>query len=459
MVKILIIDNDSSVCKNLSLYLSEKGYDVTAAQNGTDGLNRFVESPPDVVILGLQLPDIDGFTILEDLREDDENVKVIMTTADHDMDTTINAMKAGAFDCIHKPINTDEVHTAIRKALKARAMEKRVDDLLMKPPLRFKVGDIIGRGKGMSEIFKTIGVVSQSKTTILIEGESGTGKELIARIIHRNTSPNEPYVAVNCSAIVETLLESELFGHEKGSFTGAISRKLGKFELARYGTVFLDEISEMSLNLQAKLLRVLQEMEFERVGGKDKVTVNARIITATNTNLKSLVDDGKFRDDLFYRLNVVSIHIPPLRERVEDISPLVDYLLAKINLDLNKQILGVSDDVMEAFFKYSWPGNVRELENLLISAVVVAKGQILSRDDFNEFFESIQKNESVEEKKKNTVEDGRLLTLDEVEEEYIRKVIKSSGNKTKGELCEIFGISRPTFERKLEKYGITFERE
>jgi len=459
MAKILIIDNDSSVCKNLSIYFTEEGYDVTTAQNGTDGLNRFVESPPDVVILDIQLPDIDGLTILEDLREDDENVKAILITSEHDMDITINAMKAGAFDCIRKPINRDEVHTAIRKALKARAMEKSVNDLLMKPPLRFKVGDIIGRGKEMSEIFKTIGVVSQSKTTILIEGESGTGKELIARVIHRNTSPNEPYVAVNCSAIVETLLESELFGHEKGSFTGAISRKLGKFELARHGTVFLDEISEMSLNLQAKLLRVLQEMEFERVGGKDKVNVNARIVTATNTNLKSLVDDGKFRDDLFYRLNVVSIHIPPLRERMEDISPLVDYLLAKINLDLNKQILGVSDDVMEAFLKYGWPGNVRELENLLVSAAVVAKGQILSRDDFNEFFESIQKSESVEEKKKYIVEDGRLLTLDEVEEQYIRKVIKSSGNKTKGELCDILGISRPTFERKLEKYGITIERE
>ena len=459
MAKILIIDNDSSVCKTLSHYFTEEGYDVATALNGTDGLNRFVEVPPDVIILDIQLPDISGFTVLEDLREDDENVKVIMMTADHDMDTTINVMKAGAFDCIRKPVDTDEVHTAIRKALKARAMEKRVDDLLMKPPLRFKLGDIIGRGKEMSGIFKTIGVVSQSKTTVLIEGESGTGKELIARVIHRNTSPNEPYVAVNCSAIVETLLESELFGHEKGSFTGAISRKLGKFELARHGTVFLDEISEMSLNLQAKLLRVLQEMEFERVGGKDKVNVNARIIAATNTNLKGLVQEGKFRDDLFYRLNVVSIHIPPLRERIEDISPLVDYLLAKINLDLNKQILGVSDDVMEAFLKYNWPGNIRELENLLVSAVVVAKGQILSRDDFNEFFERIQKNEVGNNRKDDTVEDGKFLTLDEVEEKYMRKVIKTYGNKTKGELCDILGISRPTFERKLEKYGITFERE
>jgi two-component system response regulator AtoC len=258
---------------------------------------------------------------------------------------------------------------------------------------------------------------------------------------------------------VETLLESELFGHEKGSFTGAISRKLGKFELARYGTVFLDEISEMSLNLQAKLLRVLQEMEFERVGGKDKVTVNARIVTATNTNLKSLVEEGKFREDLFYRLNVVSLRIPSLRERREDISPLVDYLLAKLNLELNRQILGVSDDVMEAFLKYNWPGNVRELENLLVSAAVVAKGQILSRDDFTDFFERIEKIEPVKSREQDIAYDGRLMTLDEVEEQYIRKIIKSSGNKTKGEICDILGISRPTFERKLEKYGITFERE
>jgi two-component system response regulator AtoC len=422
-------------------------------------LNRFVETSPDVVILDISLPDIDGFTVLEDLREDDENVKVIMVTADHDMETTINAMKSGAFDYISKPLNMDELRTAVRKALRASQMEKKVDGLLLKPPLRFKAGDIIGRGKEMSDIFKTIGVVYQSKTTVLIQGESGTGKELIAKVIHRNTSPNEPYVAVNCSAIVETLLESELFGHEKGSFTGAVSRKLGKFELARYGTVFLDEISEMSLNLQAKLLRVLQEMEFERVGGKDRVKVNARIIAATNRNLKSLVEEGKFRDDLYYRLYVVSINIPPLRERKEDIAPLVDYLLAKINLDLNKQILGVSDDVMEVFLKYSWPGNIRELENLLVSAIVIAKGQILIREDFFEFVEGIQKNKTEASSNDTVTESGRTPTLDEVEETYIRKVIKTSNNKTKGEICEILGISRPTFERKLEKYGIPFEQE
>ncbi|HYA14076.1 MAG TPA: sigma-54 dependent transcriptional regulator [Syntrophales bacterium] len=457
MAKILIIDDDSSICETIDLYLTEEGHKVYTAMTGTDGLNKFVETSPDVVILDIRLPDIDGFTVLEDLQEDDENVKVIMITAHHDMDTTINAMKAGAFDYIRKPINIDELDIAIRKVLKSTEMEKKIDGLLMEPSRQFKVGDIVGISKDMSEIFKTIGIVSQSKTTVLIQGESGTGKELIAKVIHNNTSPNEPYIAVNCSAIVETLLESELFGHEKGSFTGAFARKLGKFELARYGTVFLDEISEMSINLQAKLLRILQEMEFERVGGKDRVKVNARIITATNKDLRTLVKEGKFRDDLFYRLNIVSINIPPLRERREDIPLLVDYLITKINRDLHKRILGVSDELMDIFLKYSWPGNVRELENLLVRAVVVAKGQIIGRSDFPELLEDLEKKCVPEEEKKGNdfIEEGRLLTLDEVEDRYIRKIIKMSGNKTKGEICEILGISRPTFERKLEKYGIT----
>ena len=459
MAKILIIDADHTVNKAITLYLTEKGHDVFSVATGTDGLNTFVGTSPDVVILDTNLPDINGFTVLEDLREEDEKLKVIMITADHDMDTAINAMKAGAFEYFRKPIDASELNLTVQKALKAREMDKRVDDILLKSPQRFKVGDIIGSSREMSEIFKTIGIVSQSKTTVLIQGESGTGKELIAKVIHRITTPNEPFIAVNCSAIVETLLESELFGHEKGSFTGAISRKLGKFELAREGTVFLDEISEMSLNLQAKLLRVLQEMEFERVGGKDRVKVNARIIAATNRDLRILIEEGKFRDDLFYRLNVVSIHIPPLRDRRDDIAPLIDHLLAKINLDLNKRILEISDDVMDVFMKYNWPGNVRELENLLVSAAVAAKGQILLKEDFQEFLGGVQK-QYIEEKKSAPVsEQGTWLSLDEVEEKYIRKVIKESGHRTKGEVCEILGISRPTFERKLEKYKISFERE
>ncbi len=460
MPSILVIDDDVSICETLELYLAEEGYLVDTAQSGTEGLNKYVSKPADVVILDIRLPDVDGFSVLEDLREDNENVKVIMITAFHDMETTINAMKGGAFDYIHKPVNVDELDMAIRKALKSLEMEKKIEGLLTEPSRSFRVGDIIGTGNEMREIFKTIGTVSQSRTTVLIQGESGTGKELIAKVIHHNTSPDEPFIAVNCSAIVETLLESELFGHEKGSFTGAIARKLGKFELARYGTVFLDEISEMSINLQAKLLRVLQEMEFERVGGKDKVKVNARIMTATNKDLKTMVNEGKFRDDLYYRLNIVAITIPPLRTRRQDISPLIDYLLAKINLDLHKKVIGVSDEMMDIFMKYHWPGNIRELENLLVRACVVAKGQVLGKSDFPELGadDAVKVTPNEIDGIFKPSAPGKLLTLDEVEERYIRKVVKET-DINKGEICEVLGISRPTFERKLEKYGITFERE
>ncbi|MEI6313772.1 MAG: sigma-54 dependent transcriptional regulator [Syntrophus sp. (in: bacteria)] len=458
MAKILVIDDDSSIAESLDLYLTEEGYTVYTAATGTDGLNAFVKHAPDLVILDIRLPDIDGFTVLEDLREEEENVKVVMITAYHDMDSTIKAMKGGAFDYIHKPINVEELDMAIRKALKTLEMEKKISGLLNEPSRSFKVGDIIGNNKEMKEIFKTIGVVSQSRTTVLIQGESGTGKELIAKVIHNNTAPDEPYIAVNCSAIVETLLESELFGHEKGSFTGAVVRKLGKFELARYGTVFLDEISEMSVNLQAKLLRVLQEMDFERVGGKDSIKVNARIITATNKDLKGMVKEGKFRDDLYYRLNIVSIRIPPLRERREDTPVLVEYLLTKINRELHKKVVGVSEEMMDIFMKYRWPGNVRELENLLTRAVVVAKSQVLTRGDFPELGEDAV-NGANGKHAEIIIEPGKNMTLDEVEEQYIRRVIKDNNHRTKGELCDILGISRPTFERKLEKYGITIEKD
>jgi len=460
MPSILVIDDDASIAETLDLYLTEEGYNVRTALTGTEGLNQYVQEPSDVVILDIRLPDIDGFTVLEDLKEENENVKVIMITAFHDMETTIQAMKSGAFDYIHKPVNVDELDLAIKKALKSLEMEKKIDGLLMEPSRSFRVGDIIGTGNEMREIFKIIGTVSQSRTTVLIQGESGTGKELIAKVIHNNTSPDEPFIAVNCSAIVETLLESELFGHEKGSFTGAVARKLGKFELARFGSVFLDEISEMSVNLQAKLLRVLQEMEFDRVGGKEKVKVNARIMAATNKDLKALVKEGKFRDDLYYRLNIVSITLPPLRARRQDIPPLIDYLLTKINLDLHKKIIGVSDEVMEIFMQYTWPGNVRELENLLVRACVVAKGQVLGVNDFPELGKEEAAGPAGDRDANlfQASEPGKLLTLDEVEERYIRKVIKET-DKNKGEICEILGVSRPTLERKLEKYGITFERE
>ena len=460
MSSILVIDGDHSALEKIRHFLAKEGYETYTASTGTDGLNLCVQKSPDLVIMDLALSDVDGLTILEELLEENERIKVIAMMSCPEMGSIVRVMKIGAFDYIHKSEDMSELSASVRKAMSTLDLDRRTDRFSRESTLEFRRGDIIGTGKDMREIFKMVGVISQSRTTVLIEGESGTGKELVAKVIHSHTSPNEPFIAVNCSAIVETLLESELFGHEKGSFTSAFNRQLGKFELARYGTLFLDEISEMSVNLQAKLLRVLQEMEFERVGGKDKVHVHARVIAATNKNLRTLVREGKFRPDLFYRLNIVSIKMPPLRERPEDLPRLVQYLLAKINRDIGRRLLGVSDDVMEAFRGHDWPGNVRELENLLVRAGVMAKGRILEKSDFPELFE--KQDLSGSEQAVRLEEGGtscELLTLDDVEEQHIRKILQRERGKNKGELCDILGISRPTLERKLEKYGISFERD
>lgn len=460
MAKVLVIDEDRSNLAKLELLLTKDGYETVTASTGTDGLNRYVEQYPDLVILDVFLSDVGGFTVLEELLEENEQARVILMTAQPDMETAIRAMKLGAFDYVPKTADMAELLSVVHKASNTLETDRQQGGLSGEAFQNYKAGDIIGAGREMREIFKLVGVLSRSRATVLIEGESGTGKELVAKVIHKHTSSNEPFIAVNCSAIVETLLESELFGHEKGSFTSAFNRQLGKFELGRYGTVFLDEISEMSINLQAKLLRVLQEMEFERVGGKDKIQVHARIIAATNKNLRTLVREGKFRADLYYRLNIVSLKIPPLRERQEDIPLLVNHLIAKIGRDLSRRISGVSEEVMEAFLRYSWPGNVRELENLLVRAGVMAKGRILDKSDFPELFKESGEIGAMNEPGSDEYDDfGRLLTLDDVEERYIRKVLQLERGKNKGELCDILGISRPTFERKLEKYGISFERD
>ena len=378
-----------------------------------------------------------------------------MITAFHDMDTTIRAMKAGAYDYIHKPINIDELEVSLQKALKTLETEKKIGGLLTESARDYKVGDIIGSTRAMRDIFKTIGVVSQSRATVLIQGESGTGKELIAKVIHNNTAKNEPYIAVNCSAIVETLLESELFGHEKGSFTGAIGRKLGKFELAGTGTVFLDEISEMSVNLQAKLLRVLQEMEFERVGGKDRVKVRARIIAATNRDLKALVKEGKFRDDLYYRLNIVTITLPPLRERREDIPLLVDFLIKKINKDLHKNIAGVSREMMDVFMQYRWPGNIRELENLVERLVLMAKGDVIVMADVPaELIEAVEIREPAAGNgdRRSIKELIREKTEDIEKQMIVRVLAECEGNISKA--ARELGLSRRGLHLKLAKYNL-----
>jgi len=446
MHKILVIDDDKSICESLSLYLSEEGFSVGVAYSAQEGSKKSQTEKWDVIILDILLSDADGLDVLSAIKERDPDTSVIMITAFHDMPTTVRAMKLGAVEYIHKPLEIDELQAAIDRVLKRKAAGGRKGQDTIPLSLNFREHDIVGKSKAMKEIFKTIGIVSESKTTVLIEGESGTGKELIARAIHEHTDKTKPFISINCSAIVETLLESELFGHERGAFTGATYRKLGKFELADSGTLFLDEIGDMSLNMQVKLLRVMQEREFERVGGKEKIKTDVRIITATNKSLQELVAQGGFREDLYYRLNVIQIYVPPLRERREDIPLLVDYLIHKLNRELNKRISQIQSRALQALLNRDWPGNIRQLENVLRRAVVHSHGEVLLEESLAESVGDILKSDA-------ELASSSIKLLDEVEKEHILNALKfARGNR--GKVCELLGISRPTLQRKIRKYGI-----
>lgn len=360
--RILIIDDERPLLETLEMFLTEKGYAARCAMSATEGLKQCTVFDPHVIILDIRLPDMNGFEVLQELIRNGRK-NIIIITAFHDMDITIKAMKFGAFDYIPKPIDVEELDRVIDKALKSSSSTRTAEAVSIDPSLSFVEGKIIGKSRGMKEIFKAIGVLPENRITVLIEGETGTGKELIARAIHQNSPYKEhPFCAINCSTIVGTLLESELFGHEKGAFTGASRSKRGKFELAGQGTIFLDEIGEIPFELQSKLLRFLQEKEFERLGGEKRIQSNARVIAATNKDLWKMVQDGAFREDLYYRLNVATIKIPPLRERRSDIPLLVEHILKKINYELNKGIRKVEEEALKKMTEYDWPGNVRELE-------------------------------------------------------------------------------------------------
>src|SRR4051795_13401333 len=377
MERILIVDDDRSIRELLSMHLEERGYAVSVASTGAEGYRLASETSPSGIVLDMRLPDGSGFALTPERRKRAAEAPVLMITAHHDMATTILAMKAGAFDYIHKPIDIQAFDVALDRALEVRRLSRGTDYLSVAASRPFKMDDIVGTSPAMQQLFKDVGRVAASRATVLIQGESGTGKELIARVIHSYSAPQKPFIGINCSAIVDTLLESELFGHEKGAFTGAVQAKAGKFELAEDGSIFLDEIGELSQNLQAKLLRVLQEREVERVGGVKRIPVRARILAATNRDLAAEVSGGRFREDLYQRLKVVTLSLPPLRERVEDIPILVEHLLVKINQRLHKNLRRVPREVLEKLQKRAWPGNVRELENVLTRAAVLSQGDLL----------------------------------------------------------------------------------
>ncbi len=444
---ILIIDDDPSIVRTLTLYLSDRGFQVHTAQTGEGGLKSFGAEPCDAVLLDIRLADRNGLDLLADFQKQDATVPVVIMTAFHDMPTAVRAIKLGACEYIHKPIAIDELDEALDKALALRSMAQRGDRAFASVPSELKLEDLVGKSKSMLGIFKTIGMVSKSKTTVLITGESGTGKELIARAIHDFTDPAKPFISVNCSALVETLLESELFGHEKGAFTGAHQPKPGKFELADQGTLFLDEVADMSPAMQVKLLRVLQQRVFERVGGTRSISADARIIAATHGDLDTMVRRGQFREDLYYRLNVVNIRVPPLRERREDIPDLVHHLVNRINHELNRNVRRIPRETMRRLQQHEWKGNVRELENYLRRTVLMSQGDILIEQEFDLFQEPVT-SESVA-----TQNNTAFAQLEEVEKEHIRKALEHSrGNKSLA--CRLLGISHPTLQRKIRKYGL-----
>ncbi len=446
--KILIIDDDRTILDACSQALTREKYVLQTAETGEKGLALFKKELFDVIILDLKLPGIDGMTLLKLFREENRETPVIIITGHASVESAIEAMKQGSFDYLVKPFSVEELRIVTKKALATRKL--LLENLYLRKELEVKseFDSAIGNSPAMQKVLELVKRVSATDTTVLVTGESGTGKELIARMLHRlSLRSTHPFVAVDCGALVESLFESELFGHEKGSFTGAYATKYGRFEIANKGTIFLDEIANISLNIQAKLLRVIQEREISRIGSSRTIKIDVRIIAATNRELSEYVKAGKFRDDLYYRLNVVPIHIPPLRERKEDLPLLVNHFLQKYNKKAKREVTAISKEALKALLEYDWPGNVRELENTIERAVVLSKGTVINIQNLIYHGISVPKSAIFDPG------GGRFRTLEEIERDYIQQVLEAFQNN-KSKAAEILGIDRKTLRAKLQKYKL-----
>jgi two-component system response regulator AtoC len=446
MCKLLIVDDDKGIRRTLELHFQTQRHDVKTANSVDDGLAIAQFFLPDIIILDIRMEGKSGLEGIAEFKAYCPNARIIMITAFHDMQSTIEAMQNGADEYIHKPIDLDEIDSAVSSARRYQTRSS-VDTITLPDS---SGNSIVGSSNAMKEIFKNIGRVAMTNASVMITGESGTGKEMVAKAIHNaGKKTAQPFVAINCAALVETLLESEMFGHKKGSFTGAVSDQMGKFELAHNGTLFLDEIGELAGSVQAKLLRVLQEKEFTPLGSKIPLTTNARIICATNIDFQQAIENKTFREDLFYRLQVVRIHIPPLRERKEDLPTLIPALLARINRELDTQINQVARDAMDALCSYDWPGNVRELENLLTKAVALCSGKILTLDLF-EGISNTTNNDLYDSDNLSNGSNNSEQSLQNIEHQYVLQVLDTVAGH-KGKACEILKISRPRLQRILER--------
>ena len=453
MEKILIIDDNKLILRSLKESISKMGYTTLEAEDGETGLLLVRNEQPDLVITDFQMPGIDGLEVLSKIRKLNILLPVILLTGYGDVVLTIKSIQLGAFDFLEKPIDPVKLKTTIQLALNSVKLSNSLNEVLYVDASSENMLEdniLVGKTPQMKEIFKNIGRISLSKVNVLIQGETGTGKELIARLVHSfGITINKPLVVVNCSALSESLLESELFGHVKGAFTGSIRDKKGKFELAGDGTILLDEISEISLNTQVKLLRVIQELEFEKVGGEEVIPMNARIITATNRSLETLIKEGKFREDLYYRLKVFTIDLPPLRERKDDIRDLVIHFLYKLNKRFNRNVVKIGDGVIDLLKAHDWQGNVRELENTILQAIVMSKSDVLEKENITLNFRQ-QPNES-----QGLVmqELSQFRSLAELEKYHIKRILDEV-NWNKMEASHILDITRPTLNAKIEKYEL-----
>jgi two-component system NtrC family response regulator len=451
MATVLVVDDEKNYLVVLEDLLQDAGYEVLTASSGSQAIEIIQQTPVDTVLSDIKMPGISGIDLLETIKVLDPDLPVILMTAYAEVDQAVSAMKNGALDHIQKPFDNRDIRRAIERGVERRSLMKNIRHL--EAELGTLWGNIVGKSKAMETVFSLMKRVADTPTTVLISGESGTGKELIARGIHKASSRNRaPFVSINCAAVPENLLESELFGYEKGAFTGAVSLKQGKFEFADSGSLFLDEVGEMSLNLQVKLLRVLQEQEFQRVGGNKDIRVDVRIIAATNKDLKEEVDKGRFRADLFFRLNVVSIRVPPLRERREDIPVLAAHFVSKFGERLARPIREVDSNVMSALYRYSWPGNVRELENVIERAMVLSRTSTIMPEDLPpEIRESHEVGEGIDSL--ISCERGLAETLDALEERMIRQALKKAAN-IQAQAAKNLGISRSNLQYKMKKYGL-----
>jgi len=453
--KILIVDDEDNERSGLAELLAAWGYRTETARDGVEGLDKAASWGPDLIITDLKMPRLDGMGLLERLAEQPQTVAVILLTAQGSVDSAVQAMKMGAYDYIQKPVDFQRLRSILQNASRLRETSVELEVTRRKLRDTGVLGSLVGASRKMQEIFRLIDLVAPSTASVLITGESGTGKELVARTIH-NLSPRKakPFVAINCSAIPETLIESEIFGHEKGAFTGALERRAGCFELAEEGTLLLDEIGEMPVATQAKLLRVLEDRKLRRLGSKVETEVDVRVLAATNKVPEEAVASGQLRNDLYYRLNVFNIHMPPLREHKEDIPQLVEALLAEVNHKHQRHVSSVADSVMSLFHNYAWPGNVRELRNTLERAVIVCENSSIEMKHLPPGFGSVTPRPAVQEP--NAVRLGVGTTVEEAEKLLILKTLEATNNN-KTRAAEILGISLKTLHNKLKEYGSVTE--